>query len=286
MGAVRRPRLAMTLAVAVLLLPAACGVEKGNGAPQPDSSARSPDPSASASAAPAAPNVFDDEFNGTELDTRKWTRESGPGYGTESFDADARFSSLDGRGHLVVTDERASDGTWRAGEISTRGAFSMRAGVVEIRAKLPREQGAWPAFWFHNGIHGETGGPHAEIDVMEVFPGGGNGGLGAYLTLHDWSGGAGQDRSQQLSPDPHVLDGKFHTWRLDWDTHRIALSIDGVFQGQLTPATFTAGRWVFNDVPMYFIVGLSVGGGQDLAPLPETSKMQLVLDYVRLTKTS
>ncbi len=74
---------------------------------------------------------------------------------------------------LAITATRTSEG-WRSGLIQTldghgRG-FAQQFGYFEMRAKLPRGQATWPAFWLltQNGLTDPTV-TRGEIDVLEQY---------------------------------------------------------------------------------------------------------------------
>lgn len=166
----------------------------------------------------------------------------------------------------------------------------MRTGTIEYRVKLPTKQGAWCApLWFHNhiGASSEPGTPRAEIDGLELFPGGGEEGPGAYATLHDWS----HDPQAAMANTPNVgaADGAWHTCKMTWDATKFESWVDGVSQCVITAAAFNAGGdfSVFSTTDIYLVMDLAVGtswGGPE--PLAGTTALQFALDYIRVTKTS
>ena len=246
-------------------------------------------PKATSTSAPTAPVVvpqhtvggFDDDFDGNSLNGSHWRRESGSGYGIESFKADSDLVTLDGQGHAVVSAKKNADGSWRGGMISTRNLFSMKSGTVEIRAKLPTAQGAWPAMWMINNLYGQL---HTEIDIMELFPGGGVNGPGSYFTIHDWT----QDPQwgDNLQPSVRAADGGFHTWKMVWSPTSIQLFIDGVSQGEFNSNGIK--RWVWGKANLDLVLNMAVGGswGGAVNPAPGTKQLDMVVDYVHVTKTS
>ena len=242
---------------------------------------------------PPAPTYdFQDEFTGSSLDGSKWVRENlGYGYGSlETFTADTDLATVSG-GQLVMKAIKDQSGArpWRAPYISTRGKFTMRTGTVEFRCTQPTAQGAWTApIWLHNSAFGENGSARAELDLSELFPGGGVSGPGTYSTLHDWS------HSPQVAtnntPSTVVQDGLPHTYKATWDATKFESWIDGVSQGIITAAAFNAAGGdfsVFSTTDMYLISDLAVGtswGGPE--PLAGTTALQFSIDYIRVTKTS
>lgn len=220
-----------------------------------------------------------DDFDGTSLNNR-WVREKGSGYGIEKFSNDPALTRLDGDGHLVVSAVKDADGKWRGGMLSTRGKFAMTHGTVEIRAKLPTQEGAWPAMWWINDLYGKL---HSEIDLMELFPGGGSDGPGTYFSLQDWT--SGKAEGYNLPPNEAAADGGWHVWRLKWTPSSVALSIDGKSQGKIDRSQVT--NWVWSDVPLYLVFDMAVGApwNKSLVPAAGVDRLEMEIDYVQVHRT-
>ncbi|KQT94039.1 hypothetical protein ASG49_03695 [Marmoricola sp. Leaf446] len=233
------------------------------------------------------PRTFSDDFAAAQL-ASQWTRESSDGYGIETFTSDEDLVTVDDDDRLVVSAKRNEDGSWRGGMVSTRKSFKLSSGTVEVRAALPTAQGAWPAIWLHNSAYGEAGPARAEIDIMELFPGGGDGGPGSYMTVHDW---VHNDQGTFMKP-PHVpsTDGRMHTWKISWDATGISLWIDGEPQGKITATEFNAlgngADWsVFTKTDQYLILNMAVGtswGGPE--PTPDTNRLDMLVDWVKIRR--
>lgn len=115
--------------------------------------------------------VFEDEFEGTELDTSVWEyRASGPRRG--GFNAASQVEVKDGS--MIMTGEYLTDGTygegWYTGMIKLRERYCK--GYFEIRCKVNADPGYWSAFWLQadapytaSASKGGVGG--AEIDIFE-----------------------------------------------------------------------------------------------------------------------
>jgi beta-glucanase (GH16 family) len=127
-----------------------------------------------ASAAPPE-LVFNEEFNGTSLNTRVWKPYHNT-YGTGNNELQCYTPgnvSVSG-GTLKMTARRQSvscpgGGTraFTSGFLGTRetGTYFPRFGRYEMRARLPHGQGLWPAFWLRH----RDGAGVGEVDVMEYF---------------------------------------------------------------------------------------------------------------------
>jgi hypothetical protein len=132
-----------------------------------------------------------------------------------------------------------------SGLITTKYSFSQLYGVFEIRARLPKGRGFWPAFWL---LPADSTWP-PEIDVFEVL---GHETTKLYVAAHSKAGGdhtaAGGDmRVPDLSED-------FHRYAVEWGPEEIRWYFDGVeIERVATPADMHK--------PMYMLANLAVGGG-------------------------
>lgn len=227
------------------------------------------------------PAFFYDQFTGPDLD-RHWYREgaSAGGYGLEKFTSDPDLVTVQG-GNLVVSAMRNPDSSWRGGMVSTRNSVLLTEGTVEVRAKLPTTVGVWPAIWLMNDVDGSRGGNKAEIDIMELFPGGGVNGPGAYFTIHDWTqtpqGGG------NLPPHVGVQDGKWHVWKLILTATSMQLLIDGISQGGFTSEDTKP--WPWSKHPMYLVLNMAVGGSWPgaIVPAASTQRLDMRVDYVKIS---
>ena len=98
--------------------------------------------------------VFSDEFNYKGLpDASKWNYDvGGHGYGnneaqfyTKNRIANARVED----GNLVIEarKENWEKNQYTSAKLFTKGIFGLKYGSVEVRAKLPKGRGTWPAIW-------------------------------------------------------------------------------------------------------------------------------------------
>ena len=108
------------------------------------------------------PLIFEDDFNGTSLDTNKWYFPHYAGKHKECF-------SLDGKGHLLL---KADWDETKPGSLKTDGIWSKTAstyGYFVARLKFTQAPGWWAAFWLY-GVQNEN--PFLdgfEIDIFEDY---------------------------------------------------------------------------------------------------------------------
>jgi len=232
--------------------------------------------------------VFSEEFQGSSLDRSKWnTRyrwgpnwvinnesqyyvdtQGNPGFGHSPF-------SLDGE-HLTISASRTPDSLrgaansqgWLSGALTTYQHFAMTYGYVEMRAKMPRGKGMWPAFWL---LHERNTERRPEIDVVELLGGDTD---TVYQTYH-WY----ENYSLRSTPSFRVqradyADG-FHTYGVRWEPGKVTWYVDG-----LETNRFSSDK--VSSESMYLLLNLAVGGnwaGQPDGSTPD--KVDYTIDYIR-----
>jgi beta-glucanase (GH16 family) len=232
--------------------------------------------------------VWSDEFDAAGCpDPLKWEYETGPklrnnevGHYTKRIE-NVRVQN----GNLVIEArrEKFEGSAYTSGSVTTRTTFPFVYGRVEIRAKLPRGRGIWPALWllgWHNekAWWPETG----EIDLMEH--------VGVqpdllYFTIHTLDNNHGKKNPIQASLPVPALYDDYHVYRMDWAEKSVTLFVDD--RQVLTHAKTSdkMASWPFAN-PMYLIMNVAVGGdwggmkGIDDTIFPQ----RLLVDYVRIYK--
>lgn len=117
--------------------------------------------------------IWQDDFNGSTLDTTKWSRitEGSPDWKNYMTDDDQVYDISNGHLHLkgiVNPDTQADPRPYLTGGVWTRGKFNFTYGKVEVRAKMDAAQGSWPAIWLLGSTNEYGGWPdYGEIDIME-----------------------------------------------------------------------------------------------------------------------
>jgi len=218
---------------------------------------------------------FDDEFNGTSLDTAKWSTGwygSGVTAPVNSDEADCYDPAqvTEGGGALSLTLIRKSencgiaDPLYAAGLVSTRGNFSFTYGFTEARVWLPGTPGDpdhvanWPGVWTDGQNWPEDG----EIDIAEGI----NGQVCSYFhnAANPSVGISAGDGSG--CPSGTYTDG-WHTFAANWEPGIITYYYDGVDIGSVTSGITSA--------PMFLVLDYAA---ERSGQAPATMKV----DYVRV----
>lgn len=198
-------------------------------------------------------------------------------YTSSSNNVDARD------GILTITLRKEDDGRITSARVVTAGKRSFTYGRFEIRAKLPRGKGTWPAIWMlGENINGGVGWPTCgEIDIMEhVGYDQGRIHASTHTQLRNHSIGT-QATATTSVPD---CSDEFHVYSIEWTRLGITASIDGVKYFTYMPNSYAVGDWPFNK-PEFLLLNIAwggdwgaAGGGVDESVLPQTME----IDYVRV----
>ncbi len=184
------------------------------------------------------------------------------------------FSVSDG---ILKIEAKKVEGRWRSGlicSVDPKGqGFSQKFGYFEMRAKLPKGLGTWPAFWLM-GVpqlvepRDRKTITQVEIDVVEQYGVGPN---ALHTTLHLW----GPGNFHWAEGEPSVVSGMtddFHTYGVSVEDDVIIFYFDRVeLRRCKTPKEAK--------VPLYLMVDLALGGGWPIDRTPDPSVM--LVDYVR-----
>jgi beta-glucanase (GH16 family) len=157
--------------------------------------------------------------------------------------------------------------SYSSGLLTSKGSFSQKYGVFEIRAKIPRGKGLWPAFW----LLPANGAWPPELDILEIL---GDNPQKLYVSWHSNVGGKHSSETKPIDvPD---TSAEFHTYSVDWSKDTINWFFDDIqIASKPTPEDFHQ--------PMYMLVNLAVGGGWPGAPDTTTEfPAKYSIDWVRV----
>ena len=271
------PILAAALCgLCALTMPVACRAPVA-ASPLPAQSAMTPAPS-------GGTLVWSDEFDGNGLpDPSRWDYEAGfirnkeQQYYTRSRAENARAEN----GVLVIEARKES----HEGAQYTSASLTSRANWtyarIEVRAKLPKGRGTWPAIWTLGRNIRDVGWPACgEIDIMEHV-GFDPGRVHANVHTRAYNHVQGTNKGNAVTV-PGADDG-FHVYEALWTPQQISMSVDGQRYFTFERESGGAAVWPF-DEPQYLILNLAIGGtwggrqGIDESAFPA----RFLIDYVRV----
>lgn len=243
--------------------------------------------------------VWSDEFDYTGVpDPQKWSFDtSGNNWNWGNDEAQNYTTSKDGNawvedGKLVI-EARKEDYYW-AGDGETKNYTSARLitrykgdwlyGKIEVRAKLPRGVGIWPAIWMMPTDDVYGGWPKSgEIDIME-YVGFDKGNVHANVH-HTSTNPDKRSEGQGATKSVYSPYSVYHTYGLIWTEDKMEFQVNG--NTYMTYKNEGKGHitWPF-DQRFHLILNVAVGGtwggqqGIDDAIFPQ----KMLVDYVRVYK--
>lgn len=234
--------------------------------------------------------AWHDEFDqGTYPDTSNWTFDIGDGcpnlcgWGNAELqyytDRPRNVYVKDGYLLLEAWEEPIGERNYSSCRIKTKGKRSFRYGRIDVRARLPVEQGIWPAIWMLGDEITEVGWPRCgEIDIMELV---GKEPSRVYGTAHwDPTGNSHRYINNYYDLSAGTFADAFHVFSLVWTADELRWLVDDHEFHRLPMETFEPLNPFHGG--FYLIMNIAVGGHWP-GPPDETTvfPQQMVVDYVR-----
>ena len=222
----------------------------------------------------------------------------GPGWGNNELEYyTSKNARTDGAGNMVITATKipTADGPteqypyfcsaqpteicpWISSRFHTKGKVSFKYGKIEARMQMPTGDGTWPAFWLLGSNIDSRGWPESgEIDIME--------GSGADPFLARGSahgpGYSGAEARTGIKYSSRSLQGRFHTYAIEWNKDIITWYLDGKSYYTLRASDVKPNAWPMNQ-EFFVIFNLAIGGwfvGNVVDPTMQSA--QLKIDYIR-----
>jgi beta-glucanase (GH16 family) len=230
--------------------------------------------------------VWQDEFEGSQLNLDDWTFETGTGangWGNNELQYYRKENTSLEDGYLIITAKKeAYQGReYTSSRIVTQGKQSFRYGRIDIRAALPKGQGIWPALWMLGSSFAEVGWPASgEIDIMEMIGGGAGRDNTVHGTVHWSHGGEYASYGQGYTLPDGIFADKFHVFTIAWDESSITWYVDDV---EFNKIDITHEELSEFQQEFFFIFNVAVGGNWPGNPNESTHFPQrMVVDYVRV----
>ena len=231
--------------------------------------------------------VWSDEFDYSGLpDSSKWNYDvGGNGWGNnelEYYTSKRLENARVENGNLVI---EARKEAWQgmnytSARLLTKGKMSWQYGKIEVRAKLPRGRGTWPAIWTLGDTNPLKWPDDGEVDIMEhvgfdqgVIHG------SVHCKKYNWVIGNGKTATTKVMD----CSDSFHVYRLEWDNSTRKISVDSSSYMSFSNEHTGYDAWPF-DNKLFLILNIAVGGnwggqqGVDDSIWPQ----QMLVDYVRV----
>ncbi len=235
--------------------------------------------------------TWSDEFDGDVLDESSWTFEIGDGcaqgicgWGNNELqiysDSEENLTVADG----IMTITARPEAPFSSSRIISQDKREFEFGRIDVRARLPRGQGIWPAIWMLGVNISEVGWPASgEIDIMELV---GHQASTSHGTAHWGRAGEGSRSSSRRFDIREDFAERFHVFTILWKQNSIQWYVDETLFHEIDNVTTQGFAYPFNQ-DFFFILNVAVGGNwpgnpDDTTVFPQTMEV----DYIRVFQES
>ncbi len=234
--------------------------------------------------------VWSDEFNYKGLpDSTKWGYDTGNhGWGNNElqyYTVNRLENARVADGVLVIeaVKEDYNGSKYTSARLLSKNKGDWKYGRIEVRAKLPRGRGIWPAIWMLPTDWAYGAWPASgEIDIMEMV---------GYLpdsifgTVHTGAYYHSIGTQKTGSILRNDISDEFHVYSLEWTKNKLRMLIDNEPYFEFVNEKKTSREWPF-DKRFHLLLNVAVGGnwggkmGLDESIFPQ----RMEIDYVRVYK--
>jgi beta-glucanase (GH16 family) len=221
-------------------------------------------------------------------DSAKWSfagRRS-PDWACYCADNPATTFIKDGQLYLrgMLNEDPADTAKYQTACIHTKNKFAFRYGKVEVRAKLSKGKGSWPAIWLMPQDSRYGGWPDSgEIDIMEHL----NTDTLFYQTLHShYIDKQNQKKNPVYFATAPFKEGEYNVFGIEWYPDRLDFFVNHqktFTYPKLENADYR--QWPF-DQEYYLILNQALGGNWVGTIKDEDLPVQMLVDWVRVYQKS
>ena len=229
--------------------------------------------------------VWKDEFVKPFLDSEKWEMEVGEKWFNHELQAytNSKQNVYIKNSQLIIQakKQKYKSAQYTSARIRTKNKGDWRSGKIEVRAKLPKGQGIWPAIWMLP-THAKYGKwpKSGEIDIVELR------GQHPDKIISALHYGQNYPNNKYLTGEYQLKNGSFsddfHVFSLLWDTDQLHWFVDGQKYFSIYAADLKPDSFIFN-AKFHLLLNVAVGG--DFLGNPDNSTIfpqQMVVDFVKV----
>lgn len=220
---------------------------------------------------------FEDDFDGTALNTQKWSSGFGWGSTSGSFGEVTRPQNTTVADGIATLKMEKVGSTYYAGAINTRNKMIQKYGYVEARVKISAHvKGILPAFW--QKLNNDSWPP--EVDIFEFF--------GTQTTqsktIH-YKNASGVNSSSELKTNIGNATSDYHVYGLEFGENYLRWYTDNKLVREITAASFPAffAQWSADN--SYSMLNIHANKNYTWLGLPiddASLPMYMYIDYFRV----
>ncbi len=231
--------------------------------------------------------TWSDEFDYAGLpDSTRWSYDTGcQGWGnnesqyyTEKRPENARVEN----GKLII---EARKEEWQgchytSARLVSKGKRDWKYGRVEVKAKIPKGRGTWPAIWMLGSTTPLKWPDDGEIDIMEHV-GFDPGKIHASIHCKKYYHSIGTQKTANVMVSD--CSDNFHVYSLDWTTDTIKVSVDNKVYFTFGNEHSNSLAWPFDNL-FHLLLNIAIGGnwGGQQGIDDNIFPVRMEIDYVRV----
>lgn len=206
--------------------------------------------------------IWAEEFEGKKIDAKTWNFEKGLSYNNEKQFYTSRKKNIRLKNGMLLIEALKEDykgSQYTSSRINTIDKKLFKYGRLEIRAKLPKGKGTWPAIWMLGENRERDGYPACgEIDIMEhvgISPNEIHGAI-HYPEMDNETLNSSAN-SIELPPS----EDDFYIYSIEWNEEKIDYFINNeLYHSFSIEDAEREGRENIFKKPFYLIINLALGG--------------------------
>ncbi len=236
--------------------------------------------------------IWSDEFNiDGQPDSSQWSFDTAGNawdWGNnekQNYTSEAAKNCWIENGSLIIEARKEQTSTsvdketkeYSSARLRTKGKGDWLQGRFEIRAKLPKGVGTWPAIWMLPTDDSYGGWPHSgEIDIMEAI---GSEPETHYSTVWCTNSEDSDGDGDTLRVADH--SEQFHTYIMEWNSDSLSFWVDSSHVHSYHNKQTSEKQWPF-DKRFHLLLNLAVGGDWETQVDSASFPARLEVDYVRV----
>ena len=232
--------------------------------------------------------VWEDQFDGTEIDPEKWEFQIGDGanvglwgWGNNEKQYYRKENARISNGKLLIkaVAEELKNYKYTSSRLRTKEKADFKYGKIEAMIRMANTKGLWHAFWLLPSNPSSNWPISGEIDIMEYV---GNSPDEILNTLHFADK---FDNHQYIeSSTPYIQDKEFHLYGIEWDENKIIWYFDDKETFRVIRSNASISKtWPF-DAEFHLLLNTAVGGnlGGEIDSSSLVKPKYMEVDYVKV----
>lgn len=231
--------------------------------------------------------VWGDEFSYKGLpNPAKWRYDTGGhGWGNNELQYYTFHKTRNARvqnGYLIIEahKEQMGKNAYSSARLVTKGTFDWTYGRIDIKAKIPKGVGTWPAIWMLGSATPLKWPNDGEIDIMEHV-GWDQGNIHASIHTKAYNHISRTQKTDSIQVND--CSNAFHIYSMEWSKEKINVLVDGKSYFEFSNPHKTSDEWPF-DKPFHLLLNIAVGGfwGNVKGVNDKIFPVKMEIDYVRI----